>query len=74
MDQTKEIDIDLKKIFLMMRKKVVHVEAPSTRAASVMGTMSMACIALLIPEYTSGITSTKYAPASTSTMGRSVPP
>ena len=58
----------------MMRKKVVHVEAPSTRAASVMGTMSMACIALLIPEYTSGITSTKYAPANTSTMGRSVPP
>ena len=25
MDQTKEIDIDLKKIFLMMRKKVVYI-------------------------------------------------
>mgnify|MGYP000209900975 FL=1 len=25
MDQTKEIDIDLKKIFFMMRKKVVYI-------------------------------------------------
>ena len=25
MDQTKEIDIDLKKIFVMLRKKVVYI-------------------------------------------------